>query len=147
VKMSGHGIEVDVPKGWEGRIYRRGAQATLHVANFPLPVEDGDFGSGAISLMRNDGVFIALTEYEGEVAESGLFAARGLPSAVGEGDFDPRAMQRMVAGRSGLQRFFTVKGRPFCLYVVIGVPAARREEVRAVNQLLGSVRIATLEAH
>jgi hypothetical protein len=35
-------------------------------------------------------------------------------------DFAPNALQRRLPGQLGCQRFFTDRGRPFCLYVVLG---------------------------
>ena len=52
MKLASHGLTVDVPQGWDARIYRRPqAEPNLHAANFPLPTDDGDFGSGALSTM------------------------------------------------------------------------------------------------
>ena len=34
--------------------------------------------------------------------------------------FDRNSLQRAVPGQSGLQQFFTHRGRAFCLYVVLG---------------------------
>jgi hypothetical protein len=40
-----------------------------------------------------------------------------------------------------VQRFFTVAGRAFCLYVVVGSHIDRAEVIPAVNQVLESLRI------
>ena len=51
------------------------------------------------------------------LADRGLYAPQGVP-AFGVDDLDPRALQRHLPGRFGLQRFFSVGGRAFSLYVI-----------------------------
>jgi len=52
VKLSAYGIEIDLPRGWDGRIFRRpGADPTLHAANFPLPASDGHKSARGHSLL------------------------------------------------------------------------------------------------
>jgi hypothetical protein len=120
MRLAGYGIEVDVPEGWEGRIFRHeGGEPTLHVGNAPLPVQDGDFGAGAIASMDPGGVFLALTEYGIELAGRGLFEPAGPPRNLAAAEVSPAALQRTLPGRAGLQRFFTASGRAFCLYLVV----------------------------
>ena len=150
--MRSEGIEVDVPQGWDGEIYRRSSGITalsgpgdqsrpvMHMANFPLPSERGDFGSGAVELMRSDNLLVVLFEYGPESAGSPLFSARGVPT-VSAGDFHPNAMQRPLPGQSGAQYFFSVGGRAFCLYVALGSHLFRHELVPKVNEILGVLRI------
>ena len=150
--MRSEGIEVDVPQGWDGEIYRRSSGITalsgpgdqsrpvMHMANFPLPSERGDFGSGAVELMRSDNLLVVLFEYGPESAGSPLFSARGVPT-VSAGDFHANAMQRPLPGQSGAQYFFSVGGRAFCLYVALGSHLFRHELVPKVNEILGVLRI------
>jgi len=35
-------------------------------------------------------------------------------------DFSPNALQQRLAGLLGYQSFFTLEGRPMCLYAVLG---------------------------
>ncbi|HDH03431.1 MAG TPA: hypothetical protein ENH15_04215, partial [Actinobacteria bacterium] len=65
--ISGGGIEVDLPSGWDAEIYQRTASTTgsptvgafektnaiLHAANFAMPSLRGDFGSGAVEVMAD----------------------------------------------------------------------------------------------
>lgn len=153
------GVRIDVPPGWEGQIRRRTpgepmvghatriqpppvGGAAVHLANFPLPREVGDFGGGVVELMRAPDILVNLVEYDEESRGTPLFASEGLPS-LRPADFDPATMQRTIAGQSGAQRFFTARGRAFCLYVVLGshrrrfrtgplvIDALRRIEVTA----------------
>ena len=55
--------------------------------------------------------------------------------------FDRNALQRGVAGQSGLQLFFTESARPFCLYVVLGSHIDRVELVAKVNEVLATLVI------
>jgi hypothetical protein len=142
MRISGHGIEVDLPNGWEGRIYRRPeGRPILHAASFALPADDGDFGGVAVAEMPSGGVFIALAEYDPDVLGTALFAPRGLPLPLRAADAHPRALQRLGRGRAGIQRFFTTRGRPFCLYVVIGSERLRAAGVDQANLVLGSLSI------
>jgi hypothetical protein len=151
MRMKSHGIDVDVPQGWDGEIYRRsaGIQAlgkdaevrttpVLHLSNFPLPAERGDYGSGAVELMKADNVLIVLFEFAPQSARSALFSRPGIPTVTAE-DFAPNQMQRPLPGQSGVQYFFNDRGRAFCLYVALGAHARRRELVPEINQVLASM--------
>jgi len=155
-----HGIDVGLPAGWDGRISMRadGAPeaaitasgtrvATLrsrpvaHLANFGLPADRGDFGSGAVELMGDRDVFVVLFEYEPDATATALFRAQGFPRALDVRDFEPATLRRAIAGQSAHQVFFQESGRAFCLYVVLGAHARRAALVPIVNRVLASVRI------
>ena len=140
--LTGHGIRVDLPDGWEGRIYRRPeGDPTLHAANFALPPDDGDFGTGATSAMADDGVFIALTEYDPALAGRGLFSRSGAPASLRARDPNPKGLLRTRPGQSGVQRFFSASGRAFCLYVVVGNRPTPGTLVAQANRVLNSLHI------
>jgi hypothetical protein len=148
------GLKVDLPPGWDARIYRRQeveaavnhargeptTHAVLHAANFALPSDRGDFGSGAVELMRHDNVLITLVEYHPDSARTPMFAA-GLPRPLRADDFDPSTLQRRLPGQAGLQRFFSYSGRAFALYVVLGSYANRRRLVSVVNEVLATIEL------
>jgi len=127
MRVAAHGIEIDMPHGWEARIYRRhGADPTLHAANFGLPEADGDFGSGATGRMPHGGTFFAIKEYRPGprlVPGVGLFASGSIPLPLHGRHFHHRALQVGRPGQLGFQHFFTTAGRPMCLYAVIKPPA------------------------
>jgi hypothetical protein len=150
-RLNSGGISVDLPNGWEGTIGRAEAlapqggvqvrQPTVgHFANFPLPARRADFGAEAVEVMRSGDVFVVLFEYGPESVGKALFAHQGVPR-IASADFDRNALQHAIAGQSGLQRFFTVNGRPFCVYVVMGSHIDRADSVPAVNSLLASLEI------
>jgi hypothetical protein len=154
-RVEAFGLAAELPSGWDGEIYRRndpalrlGAAALgpgemvmpiVHLANFPLPPERGDYGGGAVDAMGRGGVFISLLEHPPEEGGTALFAGKPIPWPLQGGDFDPKAMQRPVGGQAGCQRFFTHNGRAFCLYVAIGSYGARNLLVREVNTTLAAV--------
>jgi hypothetical protein len=155
-KLDAYGLAVSPPRGWDGEIYQRGFEAStfavpmadaatptpiLHMANFALPGERGDYGGGAVELMGRGGIFISLLEHEPSEAGNALFAGKGIPWPLEADDFDPNQMQRPLPGQAGCQRFFTHGGRPFCLYVAIGSYASRALLVREVNAALATVEL------
>lgn len=154
MRMNSEGIDVDVPQGWDGEIFRRkphparrgergvgGTRPVLHLANFALPPSRGDFGSGAVELMRSENLLIVLFEYEPEAAATALFSSQGIPQ-VNPADFSPARMQRPIDGQSGAQYFFSLEGRAFCLYIALGSHARRNQLVPELNQVLRTLRLA-----
>lgn len=148
MRLSHLGLGVDLPAGWDGRIYRRTPAATgevthpvLHAANFALPEERGDFGSGAVDLMRAQHAFVALVEYDAESARTPLFARPGFPLRLTADAFAPNQLQRALPGQAGVQRFFSERGRAFCLYVVVGTYLARATVLPPVNALLSTLQV------
>ena len=145
--IRGHGLAVDVPAGWEGRIFRRGdGGPVVHVASFALHHGDGDFGAAATGRMGPDDRFLALIEYvasPGLVPGRGLFADVGRPPAPHFREFGHRQLQVTRRGHLGWQRFFTEAGRALCVYGVIA-PARRPvpELVRDLGQVIRSVEVA-----
>lgn len=142
LELTGYGIRVDLPRGWEGRIYKRPeGDPTLHAGNFPLPVEDGDFGSRALAAMKSDGAFVVVTEYEQTLAGQGLFSPVAPAPLPMSSELDPMALQRTRPGQFGLQRFLTIGGRPFCVYVVVGMDPNPAELLERANGVLETIAI------
>jgi hypothetical protein len=142
VKISGYGITVELPATWEGRIYKRPEGfPILHAGTFALPAEDGDFGSGAVASMGSSDAFAALLEYDPTLAYTGIFAPNGFPLPLRGSDASPKAMQRIVRGRTAVQRFFTESGRAFCLYAVFPAGARLVSLVAHANRILQTITI------
>jgi hypothetical protein len=155
-RLSGSGIGVDVPSGWEGRIYTTpatagrqpaaaGAQtrsdhAVLHVASFPLPPGTADYGGGAVELMTNTDLLVVLMEHGAQSVGTALFEATGIPRLTVD-DVSETRLQRLIEGQGGAQRFFTVNGRTFCLYVVFGSFGRRGRTIPVVNDILKTLTI------
>jgi hypothetical protein len=149
MRLDRHGLRLDLPGGWDGRIYRRSVgrghtSSILHAGNFALPGDRGDYGSGAVERMQARHVFVALIEHDRSAAGLGLFARQGFPAPLRPSDFSRHVLQRTLPGQSGVQRFFSLEGRAFCLYVVLGSHAARGRLVPMVNTMLATARVGTL---
>ena len=166
-ELAAHGIEVSLPTGWEGRLFRRPrdgevasadanilgepaapqetTNAVLHASTIAVPPGVGDFASGAVDKLGSNDVFVVLFEYDPSSAGEVLFRSRGLPRTLSEDDFSPNAMQRAIRGQAGVQKFFNDQGRAFCLYVVIGAFARRKELVKRVNEVLATLTIEPLD--
>ena len=152
-RLNGSGIDVEVPGGWEGRIYakqERGPRPTgfaetepnavVHVASFPLPPGTGDYGGGAVEQMTNVDLLVVLLEHGRQSAGTPLFASEGIPRLTVD-DISTTCLQRLIDGQAGAQKFFTVNGRAFCLYVVFGSYARRGRTIPVVNDILRSLSI------
>lgn len=141
-----HGIGLRMPQAWDARLYRREADEgeqtfpILHAGTFPLPNNRGDYGSGAVDVMRATDVLVSLVEFEPEAAGRPLFSRRGIPRVRPE-DFNPQALQRTIPGQSGCQYFFHHEGRAFCLYVVLGSHARRTVLARRANELIAGLEL------
>jgi hypothetical protein len=145
--VAAHGLGARLPDGFEGRIFVRPKVAgeqpypVAHFATFPLPEEVGDFGAGAVTLMRPTDIFATLFEYGPESVGTALFARVGAVRSLTTADFRPTVLRRGLGGQSGTQWFFTEAGRPFSFYAVLGSHAARPALVPRVNNLLSSLTL------
>lgn len=159
--LRAHNLGIVLPAGWDGRISvrRDGATDTLvsatgtkvfearshpvvHLANFGLPQDRGDFGSGAVELMGDADIFVVLFEHEPASAQTALFRSEGMPRTLDRSEFDPSNLRRGIAGQSGYQAFFHEQDRAFCLYAVLGAHARRARLVPVLNRVLATVTIA-----
>jgi hypothetical protein len=158
-QLRGHEVACTLPAGWDGRItvrndgapeaFRSGPldlfvarpQPVVHLANFGLPEERGDFGSGAVELMGTRDVFMVLFEYEPESATQALFRRKGMPRKLSTNAFDGSMLRQGLPGQVGYQTFFNEAGRAFCLYVVLGNGSRRAPLVDLVNSVLATVQI------
>jgi len=136
-----YNFSVTAPGGWDVRIGGASPFPIMHGANFALPAARGDFGGLVVPGMTIGQVFVALLDYGTVVRTDGLFAPSGHPKALDPDWFNPRQMQRPIAGMAGVQRFFNTEGRKYCLYSVIGSYARRALLVPLVNQFLAGITI------
>jgi hypothetical protein len=144
--LEAHGLRIELPRGWSGRVFKRpGGGATIHAGDFQLPLDDGEFGDRSTALMPSGGSFLVLTEYRpgaGLEPGEGLFASRNVPTTLDPTSFSPRGLAHPRPGQTGAQHFFTVAGRPFCLYVVVSGPRSeRRRQLAVLGHMLRSLRV------
>ena len=143
-RLSAYGISLELPAGWEARAFSHG-EPTVHVASFPLPRTDGEFGSRSTARMPAGSLFLSLTEYLVQPHElrDGIFAAHP-PRRLRTEELSEQTLLRPLPGQRGLQRFFSTEGRAFCLYVVCGRSGGRR--LAAANRMLASLQVAARPA-
>ena len=69
MRIGAHGIELELPRGWDGRLYRvAGSAPILHAASFPLPLAAGHFNPHALQVGRR-----------GQAGMQHFFTASGRP--------------------------------------------------------------------
>ena len=144
--LGAHGMRVELPRGWSGRVSRAAdGLATLHAGDFQLPLDDGEFGDLSTAAMPGVATFLAATEYApgaGLTPGVGLFGPKRIPLPLDPTDFGSSRLQHPRPGQVGTQHFFTASGRPFCMYAVIAGPRhARRHQLLALDRVLRSLRI------
>lgn len=157
--LRAYGLGLDVPPGWDARIFKRdgnhadiaaldgsegerpaSVHPVVHVANFALPEGRGDYGSGAVERMGPSHVLVCLLEFEPSSCASALFSREGVPRLT-PGHFSPHAMQRTIAGMCGTQAFFQLHGRAFCAYAVLGSHRDRRTLAPLADRALHGIEI------
>lgn len=165
-EIDAHGITVEVPAGWEGRIARRleasgdamraadvpgpmapaGEQTfpVVQVASVPLPLDAADYGSDVTPDLGASDALIVLKEFDPAAATQPLFKRAGLPTNLAIDDFSPGTLQRTLDGQAGHQTFLHEGGRAFCLYVVLGDDGRPARVIGKVNEVLASIRVQQL---
>ena len=142
--LEGHGLRIELPRGWDGAITRRpdaGGRPVLHASSMPLPPERADAGGGVVERLGWTDVFVAVLEHDPACAGTPLFATDGVPRPLSPAWFSPRTLQGMRPIQSGAQRFFTAGGRAFCLFVAIGEHARRHRLVPLADQALATLTV------
>jgi hypothetical protein len=144
------GLNARVPTGWECRIgkafeSKRGEKtyAVLHAATVPLIGARADYGGGVVERLGPTDVFISLIEFGPEEAGSALFKEVDRLPVLEQSMFHRNQLQRRIAGQAGVQHFFTLNGRPFCLYVVLGSIVRSVELVERANELVQGLGVET----
>jgi hypothetical protein len=147
VRLSRYGLHLEVPAGWEARIYRRApadpgelSYPVMHLATVPLPPVRGDYGGGVIEHLGSEDVFISMLEFGAAVADEGLFAHQGVPP-LRPSQFGTGRLPHVQADVSAVQHFFSDAGRAFCLYVVVGSDGRRMATVPKAEMALSGLTI------
>lgn len=149
-RIASYGLAVSPSSGWEAAIFRRRPAAgeitfpVLQAATVPLPPVRGDYGSGVVELLGAGDVFVSLLEFGPGAAGSPLFPPANAVPRLTADLYRPKALQRVIRGQAGVQRFFTLSGRAFCLYSVIGSFARRDPLSILADQLVGSLEISQI---
>lgn len=143
-----NGVRLKVPPGWEGRMAQqletgKGERSTqvIHAATIPLTGQRADYGGGVVERLGAGDVFISLVEFGPAEANTALFKEVDELPVLETSMFHRNQLQRRIRGQAGVQHFFTLNGRPFCLYVVLGSIGNLRELVPKANELLDGLSI------
>jgi len=135
--VSGHGLKVAVPDGWDGEVLRPvppGA-LTLRAANFSLPPAT-DVGQQAQREMRDDEILITLSHF-GRARDDSSARRAGLPLAIDRADFTSfEGFARPVATDS-----FVVERDAFQVWVVFGSETPSDELLAEANRALATVAL------
>lgn len=147
--IAAHGITVFADPAWDVRIRRRppvppeSTHAVMHAGTFALPAVIGDYGDGGLHLMGTGDVFVALVEFDPASTATALFARRGFPAPLVGDDLRRTGLQHAIGDQAGAQRFFSVNGRAWCLYVVVGSFRGRHHLAGVANALIGGIEVAS----
>ena len=148
-RLSDHGLSIEVPAGWEARLsvpkVPRPAinLPVLHMADYRLThARQSSYAVETAAAMgkRSGGIVVSLVEFGHELADVGLYAPQGAPT-LRPRDLDARALQIPRRDQAGVQRFFSVSGRAFSLYVVASLDRATERRLTAVNGSLASLQV------
>jgi hypothetical protein len=145
--LSRQGISIRLPHGWEGRIFVPDLPPpalnlpVLHATDQPLTMGRSTFAPELAARAGGVGTVIALVEFDPHLADEGLYAAQGLSLPVRRTDLHPKALQVPDEQQEGRQFFFSLGGRAFCLYVVVGTGPGLPDRLARLNQGLGALRI------
>jgi hypothetical protein len=133
-RLSGHGLSVRLPHGWDGRIAERGFPlpgATIaYVASFPLPATDDEAASKAQNAVGRNDVLVVLSEMLRDVA---------LPAEKPEIALGTRGAS--IGRDSVVDQYFIANGRAFLLHATFGSKPPAKKLIRSVNALLASLSI------
>lgn len=142
-RLSRHGLSATVPGGWEcriGKTYESGEGeqtfTVLHASTVPLTGPRADYGGGVVERLGRNDVFVALLEFGPGEAGSALFQEVDEMPVLEQSMFRRNQLQRRIRGQAGVQHFFTLNGRPFCLYVVLGSIVNSAMLVDKANELV-----------
>jgi len=142
--LTANGITVAVLDGWDvemSELPGTRSRSLVHLGNFALPVERGDYGSGAVEIMGSAGVFMALMEFDASAVSTALFSGGVMPTSLAVTDFSAESLQRRLPNQLGTQRFFVASGRPFVLYAVLGSTLVASWLVSEANRTLAGITI------
>jgi hypothetical protein len=122
-ELRAHGIALAIRRGWEAQVWVPDLpppaenHPVVRLANFALPSSRNTYAEDVADALRPSQVVASLAEFSPALADRGLYAPQGVPR-VHANELDRRAVQRQAPDRAGVQRFFSVRGRAFSLYVV-----------------------------
>jgi hypothetical protein len=131
-RVTGLGIRIDLPRGWEGRISERGwplpGAVLVHIASFPLPARDDDDASKARKAVGRNDVLLVLSE--------GL---RGTTLPLERPRIEPGHRLASIGPYFFIDQYFVASGRVFLLHATFGSKSPPKNLIRSVNAALASL--------
>lgn len=159
MSLQGFGVSITPPTGWSARIFNHAGdpdsdnRPTVHLASFRLPEDNADFGSGVIDAMSAADTFLALAEYTPDCylpgpgavrldPSAGAFASVGVP-VLRAADFSPHVVHGNTSppNATAAQATFSVGGRPFTVYTVVGDTARLSASMKNLNTALATLSV------
>jgi hypothetical protein len=143
--ISRYGLSIDLPAGWEGRIYENETGLrVIQAGNFSIAErdDDGDVGEESVQRMGSEGIYIAIWSWadrpppgwgdwplpDDEVAT--------LPLQIGRSDFG--SFECGLVAPSTAMRAVTVEGRLVQVVVSFGSATPGNEAVAEANRVLST---------
>jgi hypothetical protein len=140
--LESHGLIIEIPEGWDGRIYRRPESlAICQVANFAIALDADDFGGTTAGVLPSGGVFATLFENDPAFANSGMYEPRGLPLPLDSERLTSSALVQGLPGQAGLQHFFSENDRAFMLHVIVSVTTVYRGLIDSLSATLATLKV------
>ena len=144
VTIADHGLSMRVATGWEARMWVPDLPApainlpVVRLTNHAMATTRNTYAVEESERLRTSQVVVSLVEFDSALADVGLYEPQGVPD-FSANDLDPRALQRAQEGRAGLQRFFSVNGRAFSLYVMAREGPGLAKTIRELHDILTSL--------
>lgn len=133
-----YGIGIDVPDGWDGRVFHSGETRYVLLANFEIPSGVTGFSSELRGGLRPDQVTVFLQELT-ETCPCPGFEFVDLPLSIGPSDMT--SFEGVPGEHAFARRTFVVADRWFDLWVEFGSEPAPGTLLAEVNDVLGNLRI------
>jgi hypothetical protein len=133
-RITTHGVSIEVPRGWDGRIASRtwplAGAVLVQLASFELPKGDDPAGSRARSAMGRDDVFVELAE-----------GVREADVPVPRGRIDPNERLWSFGRYFFVDRFFVERGRAFSLHITFRERRPAVTLIPTINEALATLEI------
>jgi hypothetical protein len=131
VTISGYGMTISVPRGWEGEISR----GAVRLANRTVPTEPGPR-----TLERGD-LVVSVLEREPSPDEWGGIDADAGPPTLAVDDFTAPESGTAPEHHGVAHRFVSMAGRVFVLFGEAGSRPVREDTVAQANAALGTLEV------
>jgi len=140
-------VSLELPAGWEGRIYQRPTDQLTGVqaANSPLALEDNDINEAAQRAMGSDGILLILLVADGPPGRNvhtGAYLPTELTMRIQRTDF--QSLKGFPAPAEA-KRSLTINNRAVLVFAAFGRANPNEPMLKAVNDILGSLAIGPVQ--